>query len=91
MIRPFVKWMLPAMVLVVIAAAEARACPPGTVFSAYGGSGLCVEIGQGRKSNAICDINRKGRRCPVGCIPRHKNSDPTHDYCCPLERNMRCG
>lgn len=58
------------------------ACPEGTVFSAFNGRGICAKIGKGAEAAAICFVTRTGK-CPDGFTFEHKNSDPTHSYCCP--------
>ena len=80
---PFATRILAAMVLVVIAAAQARACPPGTRFSGYNGSGICVIPGQGARVTVRCQI--ASGACPSGTTRQHSNSDPTRDYCCPRQ------
>jgi hypothetical protein len=61
------------------------ACPPGTVFSAFNGRGICAFVGEGSLAAAIC-FKTKGRNCPAGFEFHHKASDPTHDYCCPTQK-----
>ena len=83
MVKTVATWMLAAMVLVGVAAAEARACPPGTRFSAYNGSGICAILGQGKRAAVTCQI-AKGA-CPKGTTREHSNNDPKRDYCCPKQ------
>ena len=68
----------------VFASVSANACPEGTVFSAFNGRGICAVIGQGAEVAAICIPALPGQRCPNSAYEfHHKNSDPTHSYCCP--------
>jgi hypothetical protein len=83
LVRPLTSRLLPAIALVVIASAEARACPPNSRFSAFNGSGICAIIGQGKKAAAVCEVARGA--CPSGTTREHSNSDPTRDYCCPRQ------
>lgn len=61
---------------------DARACPPGTVFSAYKGNGLCLVKGEGKTVAAKCTTIIKGP-CPKDMARKKKASDPDHVYCCP--------
>lgn len=65
-----------------LGAASAIACPRGTVFSAYGGRGICAIVGKGALAAAVC-YRTKGK-CPAGFDREHKASDPSY-YCCPHE------
>ncbi len=79
------KWSVMYLALFAAAAfgvASAYACPPGTVFSAFNGRGICALIGQGARVGNVCFITRTGG-CPAGFDFEHKNSDPTRSYCCP--------
>lgn len=67
--------------LFLIAAQSAYACPPGTVFSAYKGNGMCVYIGQGATRAAQCMLMVKS--CPSGTTREQKKSDRNNVYCCP--------
>lgn len=66
----------------VAASGVAQACPPGTVFSAYGGRGICAVIGKGAFAAAVC-YRTKGN-CPAGFDREHKATDPSY-YCCPQD------
>ena len=61
---------------------SARACPQGTVFSAFNGRGICAYAGEGARAAAICFATRGD--CPSGFSLNHNNSDPTRSYCCPV-------
>jgi hypothetical protein len=87
--RPFAWWrrfsvkpsskMLFALATMATSA-TAYACPPGTVFSAYNGRGICAYIGQGAKAQSTCTI--ANGVCPPGTDRNHSGSDPNRDYCC---------
>jgi hypothetical protein len=64
-------------------ATTAHACPAGTQFSAYNGSGLCVLPGGGKTAVVRCQVAIGA--CPQGTSREHKNSDPSRDYCCPYK------
>lgn len=64
----------------------AFACPPGTVFSAYKGNGLCLIRGQGKEVAAKCTTTKAS--CPSDMVRKKKNSDPDHVYCCPTTRGV---
>lgn len=68
---------------VVLSSSNAHACPPGTVFSAFNGRGICAKVGAGATPSVICFQTRGG--CPAHFDFEHKNSDPNHNYCCPEE------
>ena len=71
-------------VLLCLGATVAHACPPGTVFSAYKGNGICVFSGRGALKAVQCTIMVNS--CPSGTTHEHKRSAPNHDYCCPKHR-----
>lgn len=75
------SWSKVLLALYTIAtSASAFACPPGTVFSAYNGHGICAYVGQGAKAQSTCTIANGA--CPAGTDRNHSNSDPSRDYCC---------
>jgi len=65
-----------------LAAGVAEACPPGTVFSAYQGRGICAFAGQGAKAAVLC-FKTRDKKCPANFKFQHKASDAANDYCCP--------
>ncbi|MGD9915871.1 MAG: hypothetical protein AB7S80_17470 [Rhizobiaceae bacterium] len=69
---------------VLFGSTAAFACPPGTVFSAYKGNGLCLYEGQGLKTAAWCS-QKFSASCPSGSKQKKKASDKNHVYCCPTE------
>jgi hypothetical protein len=69
---------------IIFASTSASAvCPPGTVFSAYKGSGICAHEGRGASIAARCASAGSSRTCPPGYDLAHKSTDPKHYYCCP--------
>jgi hypothetical protein len=60
---------------------SAGACPPGTVFSAYNGNGICAYIGQGATKAVQC--TKMINSCLPGTTHEHKTRGDTGDYCCP--------
>jgi hypothetical protein len=68
--------------LLCLGATVAHACPPGTVFSAYNGNGICAYIGQGKKKAVQC--THMVNSCPPGTTHDHKTRGDTGDYCCPV-------
>ncbi len=59
---------------------SARACPEGTVFSAYNGNGICAYVGQGAKVAVQC--TQMVNSCPSGTSREHKTRGDTGYYCC---------
>jgi hypothetical protein len=60
---------------VLIGQTIAFACPPGTVFSAYKGNGLCLFKGRGKSVAARCTtINGP---CPKDMIRKKRTAIPT--------------
>ena len=68
--------------LLCLGATSANACPPGTIFSAYNGNGICAYIGQGKKKAVQC--SHMVNSCPAGTTHEHKKNGDTADYCCPV-------
>ena len=67
--------------LLPIATQRAYACPPGTIFSAYKGNGICAYVGQGATKAVQC--RAMVNSCPSGTTREQKKSYPKHVYCCP--------
>jgi hypothetical protein len=58
--------------LACLGATVAHACPPGTIFSAYNGNGICAYIGQGKKKAVQC--SHMVNSCPAGTTHEHKKA-----------------
>jgi hypothetical protein len=71
---------LAVVCLLPIATQRAYACPPGTIFSAYKGNGICAYVGQGAKKAVQCTVMVNS--CPSGTTREQKKSDPKRVYCC---------
>ena len=67
--------------LLSLCASSAQACPPGTIFSAYNGNGICVYAGQGAAKAVQC--TKMVNSCLPGTTHEHKTRGDTGDYCCP--------
>ena len=67
----------------------AYACPPGAVFSAFNGKGLCLRSGQGLSVMAECRLTAGGgkkKSCSEFETLHNRNTDPANYYCCPSEK-----
>lgn len=74
------------LTLLALPQGQAFACPPGTVFSARDGNGLCLKRGQGLTVAARCaSIKKNARECPAGWAFQSKASDRKNNYCCPTQ------
>jgi hypothetical protein len=80
--------------LVCLGSTSVHACPPGTVFSAYNGNGICAYAGQGATAAVQC--TKMVNSCLPGTTHEHKKQGDTGDYCCPstipkaVEQNIEC-
>jgi hypothetical protein len=80
----YIRLVFLGLCAIICASTSASAlCPPGTVFSAYNGSGICAYIGQGAKVAMRCSSAGSSKTCPSGYDLAHKSTDPKHYYCCP--------
>jgi hypothetical protein len=72
---------LPVVTMLLFAAPSAFACPPGTVFSAYKGNGVCLRKGEGNSVAYRCA--KTAGSCPSYLVRRQKATDPKNVYWCP--------